>query len=169
MNLSPNMVLCNERGVKRTAGERHVLEVLNKGLQNGSLAGWAVYEQPHLNGDRPDFVLMHPEKGIVLIEVKDWDITSSNYKPVSLFHDGHRWIKKQNPADQLQKYHSNILEMYASKYVPLLEHYGDVAYGVIENAVYFHNASADVAADFCGKGKKEYQYLKILDRYPFTG
>jgi hypothetical protein len=31
---------------------------------------WEIYIQPHLNGLRPDFVLLHPSVGIAVFEVK---------------------------------------------------------------------------------------------------
>ncbi len=35
---------------------------------------WEIYIQPHLNGLRPDFVLLHPDVGIAVFEVKNWDL-----------------------------------------------------------------------------------------------
>ena len=38
-----------------------------------------MYIQPHLNGLRPDFVLLNPNAGIAVFEVKDWDLTALDY------------------------------------------------------------------------------------------
>ena len=34
---------------------------------------WEIYVHPHLNGTRPDFLLLNPRTGIGLIEVRDWN------------------------------------------------------------------------------------------------
>lgn len=50
-----------------TAGEVAVRDVLDAQLADV----WEIYEQPHLNGRRPDVVALAPGIGIVFIEVKD--------------------------------------------------------------------------------------------------
>lgn len=51
-----------------TFGERQVAEALGTSLTSP----WELYVQPHLNGLRPDLALLHPERGIFIIEIKDW-------------------------------------------------------------------------------------------------
>ncbi len=51
-------------------GERLVLEFFDRWLPEE----WEIYLQPHLNGLRPDFVLLHPRLGIGVFEIKDWDL-----------------------------------------------------------------------------------------------
>lgn len=51
-------------------GEARVLEYLVAHLPSG----WEIYVQPHLNGLRPDFVVLHPRIGIGVFEVKDWNL-----------------------------------------------------------------------------------------------
>ena len=41
--------------------------------------GWEIYIQPHLNGVRPDFVLLHPNVGIAVFEIKDWNLDAMPY------------------------------------------------------------------------------------------
>ena len=61
-----------------THGEEIVLGYFNKNLP----AEWDMYIQPHMNGLRPDFVLMSPSKGIAVFEVKDWDFSAlKHYNP----------------------------------------------------------------------------------------
>jgi hypothetical protein len=50
-----------------TAGEGLVLAQLDKYLS----PEWEIYIQPHLNGLRPDFVVLNPKRGVTVIEVKD--------------------------------------------------------------------------------------------------
>ena len=58
-----------------TAGERIVFDFFDRYLTSD----WDIYIQPHMNGLRPDFVLMSKKKGIAVFEVKDWDFSKINY------------------------------------------------------------------------------------------
>ena len=59
-----------------TDGERQVGEFFDRHLP----AGWEIYVQPHLNGLQPDFVLLHPDIGVAVYEVKDWNPVASIYE-----------------------------------------------------------------------------------------
>lgn len=37
---------------------------------------WEMYVQPHLNGLRPDLVLLNPYAGIAVFEIKDWSLNT---------------------------------------------------------------------------------------------
>ena len=58
-----------------TAGELRVLDMLNDKLP----PKWEIYLQPHFNGLKPDFVLLEPNVGIGVIEVKDWSLDAMPY------------------------------------------------------------------------------------------
>lgn len=58
-------------------GERKVLEFFLECLSSD----WEIYIQPHLNGLRPDFVLLNPLVGIGVFEVKNWNFESVTYFP----------------------------------------------------------------------------------------
>ena len=58
-----------------TAGELRVLDVLDDKLP----PEWEIYLQPHFNGLKPDFVLLEPNVGIGVIEVKDWNLDAMPY------------------------------------------------------------------------------------------
>lgn len=54
-----------------TDGEKRLIDLFDTTLQ----PEWEIYLQPHLNGLRPDFVLLHPHVGIAVFEVKDWNLS----------------------------------------------------------------------------------------------
>ena len=58
-----------------TTGERAVFEMFDRMLP----PSWEIYVQPHLNGLRPDFVLLNPRVGIAVFEVKDWNLDAMSY------------------------------------------------------------------------------------------
>jgi hypothetical protein len=85
--ICPPRELLGELRTPLTAGESRVLDFFDQLLPEG----WEIYVQPHLNGLRPDFVLLHPVSGIAVFEVKDWDLDAmpfairSNSSYVSLW------------------------------------------------------------------------------------
>ena len=140
-------------------GEKFLLNHLSKA---SNLDGWTIYEQPHLNGDRPDFVLCHPEKGVVIIEVKDWRLDSQNYKaPGLVLGNNGKWIDK-NPEKQIKKYKDNLRQFISKQYLTIEEQFNNDAYAIIECVIYFHNADADSARAYCGLNLKS--HTKVIGR-----
>ena len=58
-----------------TPGEREVFELFKETLP----LEWEMYIQPHLNGLRPDLVLLNPYAGIAVFEIKDWSLNTLQY------------------------------------------------------------------------------------------
>ena len=102
---------------KLTAGELDVLYFLHRQLS----LDWEIYIQPHLNGLCPDFVILHPKVGIVVIEVKDWNFAALNYRwsfrgggvpPLLVANKGGHEFKVPNPFVKLAIYNSEIINLY---------------------------------------------------------
>ena len=60
--------------VPPTSGEETLLRLLYDSLDNR----FEIYFQPYLGGDRPDVILVNKESGIMIFEVKDWEL--KNYR-----------------------------------------------------------------------------------------
>ena len=99
-----------------TGGEEVVLDVLDSSLP----LDWEIYIQPHLNGLRPDFVVMNPNVGIAVIEVKDTGLDPERYRydldagfQVKVGSPG-RWVRRtgRDPVAQLAEYEWEILNLY---------------------------------------------------------
>jgi hypothetical protein len=98
-------------------GELRVLNFLDDHLH----LEWEIYVQPHLNGLRPDFVLLHPSVGIAVFEVKDWDLRALTYA-VRLSHgtpvlsardrEGKEFRVRDNPIEKIEEYKDEILNLY---------------------------------------------------------
>ena len=116
-------------------GERKVLDWFIQILP----VEWEIYIQPHLNGLRPDFVLLHPRCGMAVYEVKDWNLLGLDY---FVEHDrggprlmGHRDGKAfslvaRDPVAAIDRYKREIHGLY----VPSLsasEGFGSIVAGVI--------------------------------------
>ncbi len=103
-----------------TAGELRVLDFFDLYLADG----WEIYVQPHLNGLRPDFVLLHPNAGIAVFEVKDWNLDAFKYfiREVqgvpSLWcenRDGKLFRQKDAPVEKIVRYKDEILSLYCPR------------------------------------------------------
>lgn len=75
-------------------GERRVLEFFDARLPQQ----WKIYIQPHPNGPRPDFVLLHPRAGLAVFGVKNlnldavdrWVQTRPGHPPILMGRKGDR-------------------------------------------------------------------------------
>jgi len=104
-----------------TKGESIVLDFFNKRLS----PEWEIYLQPHLNGLRPDFVLLNPNVGIAVFEVKDWNLDAMEYyrqressgRELLFANDGKRRfsVQNKNPATQVNRYRKEISELYCPR------------------------------------------------------
>ncbi|UDV85130.1 nuclease-related domain-containing DEAD/DEAH box helicase [Bacillus cereus] len=152
----PTIIRNPNQREKVEPGEQYLLD----SLATSHLPGWVVYEQPHLNGIRPDFVLVHEDKGIIVIEVKDLNLSSNRYLADSKIIDDLGVTRtKLNPVDQVQSYKKEIEEICSRVFPDLLDECGKSVFGLIETVVYFHNATAQEGKNYCGSSK----YTRILD------
>jgi len=58
--------------VSPTDGEKTLLNFLRDVLDDS----FEVYFNPYLNGDRPDVIIMRKGYGVLIIEVKDWELSN---------------------------------------------------------------------------------------------
>ena len=70
--LYPSLNVILESKQKPTEGE---LFLLNRIVEKFD-PDVKVFFQPFFNGERPDIILIHEWKGVIIIEVKDWDLSS---------------------------------------------------------------------------------------------
>jgi hypothetical protein len=93
-------------------GEKEVLQLFEAKLDDR----WEIYVQPYLNGLRPDFVLINPDVGIGVFEVKDWTLTPDRYrvsgKRLKLIEGGGRELELENPLDQVTLYREEVYQLY---------------------------------------------------------
>lgn len=104
-----------------TSGERMVVDLFHAELPED----WEIYIQPHLNGLRPDIVLLNPKVGIAVFEVKDWDLGAMEYwveerahrGPILLARkDGKEFsLQSQNPIEKVFRYKQEIHELYCPR------------------------------------------------------
>ena len=130
-----------------TPGERMVLDIFDRHLP----LGWEIYVQPHLNGLRPDFVLLNPAVGIGVFEVKDWNLDAMRYfvrcrageRPeLWAERDGKAFsVERNNPIAAANRYKEDINNIYC----PRLD--GRHGLGAITAGVIFPFADTERARD----------------------
>lgn len=142
----------------RTEGEEYLLNKLSKSPR---FKGWTIFEQPHINSMKPDFILLHEERGIIIIEVKDWDLSSKVYAEDGYILGRKGEKIKKNPVSQVENYKNSILKMELKSSVEFSEEFGSRYFASIETVVYFHKASKEEIISFCGEEKG---YTKLWTR-----
>jgi len=134
---------------------------------------WEIYIQPHLNGLRPDFVLLNPHAGVAVFEVKDWNLDAMDYsvvekhkgKPVLVARkDGRQFsIEDQNPVSKVEFYKRAIYELYC----PRLEQQN--GFGAITAGVIFPFAPTERLKALFSPFAGDRQDPKLAKYYPITG
>lgn len=152
-----------------TKGERLVFEFFDTHLTSE----WEIYLQPHLNGLRPDIVLLNPTSGIAVFEVKDWDLTRMEYwveerpgkSPLLMARrDGKRFsIQRQNPIEAIYRYKQELHELYC----PRLDK--KAGFAVITAGVIFPFAKDEAVAEICSQSLEYRGMTQYKQYYPVTG
>ncbi len=150
-------------------GERLVFEFFDQLLP----AEWEIYLQPFLNGQRPDFVLLHPQVGVAVFEVKDWDLRAMSYEPAAGRDDAYLRVRdhdgkahhKENPLAQTSRYRRDMVNLY----VPALGTGNRIA--AVTAGVIFTSADTDEvqellapAFDALPAAQRQYTPVSGIDR-----
>ncbi len=117
--ISPPLSEINKLRQPLTDGEKITLQYLDQNLP----PAWEIYIQPHLNGLCPDIIILNPCVGIVVIEIKDWNLEAMSYQwedasgkdsyKKLLATDTHgKTFRTRSPYEQLMHYKEEILELY---------------------------------------------------------
>lgn len=135
-------------------------------------SGWEIYIQPHLNGLRPDFVLMHPQRGVAVYEVKDWNLLGMDYfvepgrhgPQLMGYRDGKTFrLGSRDPVAAIDLYKSELSDLY----VPSLTAAG--GFGLIVAGIIFTSATTQAAIDLLGPLRDSRGHSKLKALYPVIG
>lgn len=138
-NLIPSYDKILSLKVKPEEGELHLLKFLDSELDDS----FEVYFNPYMNGDRPDIVVMKEGQGILIIEVKDYDLNSYELDERKNFVIKSNKAKThKSPISQALKYKDNLFELHIEnlleKKIKDIRHFNTVSC-----AIYFHNATSN--------------------------
>lgn len=158
--LYPPIEVINRRKPQPTEGEITLLNFLVTNYDDD----YDVYFQPFLNGDLPDIILMHKGGGVMIFEVKDWNL--NNYVTDS---DG-RWkvaanhaTLYDNPINQVLKYKANLYNIHIDYLYEL--NLKDYRYWYVVNcAIYFHcHEQKDAESIIIGPNPTD-KYKKFIEK-----
>ena len=158
--LYPPVEIIRKRKPEATPGERTLLAFLLNAYDDE----YEIFFQPFLNGDLPDIIVMHKGGGVMIFEVKDWDL--SNYH----VNEKGNWIVncnnsvyKNSPLNQVLKYKKNLYDLHIDSLLSL--HLKDYKYWyVVKCAVYFHCHTTEYAQKFCEGEKPSDKYKTFLSK-----
>jgi hypothetical protein len=130
-----------------TEGEVELLNFLENNLDDS----YEIYYKPWINDLHPDILIMKKDTGVIVIEVKDWDLNDYFVKKEN---EKVSWYLKKDsmkvlsPFEQVKKikdcfYESEIEDLRSKK--------DKSFYGIVKTLVYFKNATKDELISF-GQG-----------------
>ncbi|MBR3497725.1 MAG: tetratricopeptide repeat protein [Selenomonadaceae bacterium] len=122
-----------------TEGESFLLNFFEKYL--GGLSGeFEVFFQAHWDGGFPDFVIMRKNHGILIIEVKDWNLDSYT------FNNDEEWTVKSNdqrvrsPIAQVKYYKNLFYDTYSRTLAEENLRNGKI-FSLVQAAVFFYGST----------------------------
>ena len=153
-----------------TVGEQKLIKLFDQKLPEE----WEIYVQPHLNGLRPDIVLLHPLVGVAVFEVKDWNLAAMQYyakverdRTILMAHDQngrHFSREKDNPVNKILLYKQELFELYC----PRLNDEAGLA--VITAGLVFPVAPCDDVQRVFGPFRKTHDKMQGFPQYyPMVG
>jgi len=165
-----------------TEGERCLLEFLDNNLIKDDLFidgdltkynGWLIFVQPFLNGSRPDIIILNPNIGAQIFEVKDWNLSNysfeikkgcdSNNHKVFCFSDSAGIYPIKSPTKQVTYYKEKIV----SQLIPQMGENIDKnikTYGLIKTAIYFHKSTTEQAVNLFRDEIKDFLKCPVIGR-----
>lgn len=158
--LYPSIEIIQKRKPEPTKGERKLLSF----LYNNYNEEYEIFYQPFLNGDLPDIILMRKDGGLIIIEVKDWNLNNYN-----ISSEG-KWIVRANnatnyksPFSQVLKYKENLYNLHIDSLLELkLKDYK--YWYIVSCAVYFHCHTEKEANQICYGSTPSHNYKTFLDK-----
>lgn len=134
-----------------TEGELHLLEFLMENLDDD----YEIFFNPYLNGDRPDVIVFRYGYGLLIFEVKDWNLSNFTVDEGEAWHydgPGSGWGSPvvKSPIAQVYKYKKNLFDLHVEG---LLEcRINDLRkMQAVSCVVYFHKAREKEVNALCGK------------------
>ncbi|WPL18968.1 helicase [Thiorhodovibrio winogradskyi] len=164
---SPPLVELSKLNPPLSAGERLVIDFFNRHLS----PEWEFYIKPHLNGLRPDIVLLRPQAGIAIFEIRDFDLDSN---PDAL-ETGDTYLtgnpntvqtsKRRNPVHELHLIKTELANLYCPRLA------GNKSISVISAGAIFPFSSHGAVQQILGPTLDRYgmRAEAAMPYYPISG
>ena len=155
--LYPDLETIMKHKVKPEPGELQLLKFLINNLDDS----FEIYFNPMLNGDRPDVVILRKGYGVLIIEVKDYDLSKYRLDERKNWIVNYNGARIKSPVNQVLKYKENLFNLH----IPQLLEKKIINFrllNIVSCAVYFHNASEIEIKDLL---VTPYEYDKNYNRF----
>lgn len=160
----PSIEKIQQLRVQPTEGEWYLLHFLENTLDDS----FEVYFTPFLNGDRPDVIIMRKGGGVMIVEVKDWDLDLYEVDEKRHWYLKHpkneaeAHARLSSPVQQAYKYKENLFDLHIPGLLELK--IKDIRrFNFVTCAVYFHNANEEeVKSKLVNPFEKDYKYQNFL-------
>ena len=96
----PSIEVIKKSKQKPTEGELFLLNELSQNFYTEV----EIYFQPFFNGERPDIIIIHPIMGVIIIEVKDWDLSFYHLDENNKWHVNNNGSVIRSPFAQVFGY-----------------------------------------------------------------
>ena len=153
MRIFPDWPTLSDLRPPLTEGEEALLRFLDENLPEA----WNIYAQPYVNDMRPDVVVVKPEVGLVVYEVKDWTLTHYGFEGQRLIArtSCEEWLE-EDPLTKSRWYAESLFKQFlVSDEAELDIGYSPNNLSLFRSAVYFYRARAsEVEALYEGKKQK---------------
>ncbi|MDL2226719.1 NERD domain-containing protein [Deltaproteobacteria bacterium OttesenSCG-928-M10] len=134
----PDFMTISKLRVPPTDGEFFLLNYLADKLDST----YEIFFNPYLDGDRPDIIILKEQQGAIIIEVKDWTLSSYSINQKNQWHVHPKNDNPQrilSPHQQAFKYKKNMFDLH----LPILgmsEALNKNFFNVVRPFVYFHGS-----------------------------
>jgi len=137
----PDISTIKSLRVQPTAGELHLVIFLSENLDDS----YEIYFNPFLDGDRPDIIIVKEHCGIIVIEVKDWNLSRYviDEKNHWFVNDGGKLVKIKSPQQQVFNYKTNLFNLHI-KELGLNEATNKHYFSIVSVFVYFHFSDSNI-------------------------
>jgi thymidine kinase len=143
------------------AGARALAEFLDSSLPDE----WEIFIKPYMNGDRPDIVIFHPQIGVQIFEVKDWQAERYRSEDGQFFAQDRQgeWQRIASPISQVERYRNNLTNLYVPELGQAIDQNSKVL-ACVQVALYFHEITTAQAKQLVPNAKYNVFGHDSLDR-----
>lgn len=133
--IHPTLDVISRLKVRPTEGELYLLNYLKDNFDEDA----EVYFQPFLNQERPDIIILHKTKGVIIIEVKDWHLEAYTLNEDNnwFLKDEKNTSKQRSPFAQVFGYKNTIFDLHINGFLEKKIQNTNF-YRCIDCFVYFH-------------------------------
>jgi thymidine kinase len=150
-------------GPSLSEGEEELISFLDEELPEG----WKIYARPHLNGEWPSVVILHPEQGLIIYDAIKWEegemtsvtqpievngqtYSQTRYVPTEAAEGDKDRIKQISPVKQARRYQENLIGIYLPRLGEAVDQTPRYLKESIRVGLYFPNLTTKQARDLIG-------------------